>query len=514
MSSEPGQAALVLLRVEELSKSYSGFLALNRMTLDLRAGEVHILFGENGAGKSTLINIVCGAIAPSGGRVLLEDSPLEMNSVKDARDKGIAAVFQEFSLAPDLTIEENWFLGAEITAWVQSPKGRDARRAHSMLAELGFRLDPTALVSTLSRAECQMVEIAKAVMTNPRVLIFDEPTASLTESETLVLFSLIKRLKAKGVGMIYITHRIDEIQKIGDRVTVMRDGQFIETLDARSATKTELVESMTGRKFGDFYPHINFTPGEEVLSINGLATRDGRVSDVTLNVRAGEIVGLAGLVGCGKSEIGRACFGLEALATGEITFCGAALRDPQPRHLIALGMGFVPSDRIREGLMLGRSTRENLSISALETDVFSNCGFLRRGRERRFAQDMGTRVGVRPLRVEGAVLDYFGGNKQKVLLGRAIASPLRLLILDEPTVGIDVGAKAEVYELLATLVKEGMAILLISSDLPEVLSLSNRVYVVRHGQIADELTGHRQTEDAALANFFLTEQDAKKERND
>ena len=347
-----------------------------------------------------------------------------------------------------------------------------------------------------------MVEIAKAVMTDPRVLILDEPTASLTEAETNVLFALIERLKAKGVGMIYISHRIDEIRKIGDRVTVMRDGQYIETLDARTATKTELVESMTGRSFGDFYPKLNFRPGEPVLSIDGLATLDGRVSDVSLNVRAGEIVGLAGLVGCGKSEIGRACFGLEALASGEIHFAGERLRHPHPRHLIQKGMNFVPSDRMREGLLMGRSTRENLSLSALFQKEFSNRGFLRRKREVKFAHEMGERIGVRPLRVEGAVSDYSGGNKQKVMLGRAIASPLRLLILDEPTIGVDVGAKAEVYALLSELVQDGMAVLLISSDLPEVLIMSNRVYVVRQGHIADELVAERKTEDVALKSFF------------
>lgn len=501
----PGRApadARTLLRVDAVSKSFSGFVALNRMSLAVSAGEVHILFGENGAGKSTLINIICGALAPTSGRVLLDGESLNLRSVREARNKGIAAVFQEFSLAPDLSVEDNLFLGVELCRYGKLLK-RDMRvKARQLLSELDFPIDPASRVSSLSRAECQMVEIAKAVLTEPRVLIFDEPTASLTESETTVLFDLIARLKVKRVGMIYITHRIDEIGKIGDRVTVMRDGQFIETFDAKIATKTQLVESMTGRKFGDFYPAIHYQPGREILSISNLATIDGRVSDVTLNVREGEIVGLAGLVGCGKSEIGRACFGLEALTRGNIEFCGEALRRPQPRDLIRRGMGFVPSDRIREGLLLDRSTRENLSLAALEGRAFTTRGFLRRRYEKNFAQEMAEKLGVRPLRLEAPVAHYSGGNKQKILLGRSIASPLRLLILDEPTVGIDVGAKAEVYDLLKGLVEMGMAILLISSDLPEVLSLSNRVYVVRHGRISDELTGERKTEDAALGNFF------------
>lgn len=499
----PGAVAdAPLLAVENLTKNFGSFCALNQMTLDLRAGEVHVLFGENGAGKSTLINIICGALAPSGGRVILDGQPITLASVKQARDRGIAAVFQEFSLAPDLTIEENLFLGSELFSgpWLRRSEMR--LRARKTLDDLGFRLDPRLRVSSLSRAECQMVEIAKAISTDPRVLIFDEPTASLTEAETAALVVLIARLKARGVGMIYITHRIEEIARIGDRVTVMRDGQFIETRDARTATRTQLVESMTGRKFGDFYPKINFTPGDEVLSVDGLATLDGRVRDATLNVRSGEIVGLAGLVGCGKSEIGRACFGLEPLSAGTIRFSGEILSRPEPRDLIERGLIYVPSDRIREGLLLGRPVRENLSLSSLESVRLSKGGVLRRREERIFALEMGQRLGVKPLRVEGAAADYSGGNKQKVLLGRAIATRPGLLILDEPTVGIDVGAKAEVYALLVDLVRQGMAILIISSDLPEVLSLSNRVYVVSHGRVTDELTGDQRTESAALGKFF------------
>lgn len=491
-----------LLSVESLSKNFGNFRALDQMMFNLRAGEVHVLFGENGAGKSTLINIICGALDPSGGSLVLDGRPITLSSVKDARDRGIAAVFQEFSLAPDLTIEENLFLGSELVSGIRLRRAEMRLRARETLEDLGFRLDPRRRVSSLSRAECQMVEIAKAIVTDPRVLIFDEPTASLTEAETAALFSLIAGLKARGVGMIYITHRIEEIVRIGDRVTVMRDGRFIETLDARTATRTELVESMTGRKFGDFYPKVNFAPGEEVLSIDGLATSDGRVRDAGLTIQRGEIVGLAGLVGCGKSEIGRACFGLEPLEAGTIRFCGETMRHLDPRQLIERGLIYVPSDRIREGLLLGRSTRENLSLSSLESRRFNVGGFLRRKEERGFAHDMGQRLGVRPLRVEGAVADYSGGNKQKVLLGRAIAMPLKLLILDEPTVGIDVGAKAEVYALLAELVQQGVAILIISSDLPEVLSLSHRVYVVSGGRVTDELTGERRTESAALGKFF------------
>ncbi|MEQ9691786.1 MAG: sugar ABC transporter ATP-binding protein [Bauldia litoralis] len=503
-SAEEGAPAdsPILLQIKKLTKYYGSFRALHDMSLELRAGEVHVLFGENGAGKSTMINIVSGATDATSGTITLDGEPLNLGSVRDARNRGIAAVFQEFSLAPELTVEENLFLGVELTSGGHLRKAEMRKKATQVLKDLGFALRPTETVNGLSRAECQMVEIAKAVMTEPRILIFDEPTASLTEGETEILFALIARLKAQGVGIVYITHRIDEIRKIGSRVTVMRDGEYVETLDAGTATKTQLVEAMTGRRFGDFYPTVSFEPGKVVLSIDGLATRDRRVSDVSLKVRAGEIVGLAGLVGCGKSEIGRACFGLEPLARGRIDFLDKTLTRPRPKDLIRAGMGYVPSDRIREGLMLGRSTRENISLSALGTSAFSTRGFLKRRFEREHARRIGERVGIRPLRVEGQVADYSGGNKQKVLLSRAITSPLRLLILDEPTVGIDVSAKAEIYDLFTELIRDGMAILLVSSDLLEVLSLSNRVYVVRQGHIAAELAGDQKTEDTALKNFF------------
>lgn len=501
--ADPAAPGRPLLQAVNVSKSYPGVQALSGMNFDLRAGEVHVLFGENGAGKSTLVGIICGAQQPTSGAILLDGERLTLRSAHDARAAGIAAVFQEFSLAPDLSVEENLFLATELrTRFGLLDKGAMRRQAEATLADLGFEIDARAPVGALSRAECQMVEIAKAIRLRPRVLVLDEPTASLSEAETRALFRLIARLRQEGVGIVYISHRIGEIQEIGDRVTVMRDGCHIATLGARGASRTQLVELMTGRTFGDFYPHIDFAPGEPVLEIERLATRDGRVQDVSLTVRAGEIVGLAGLVGCGKSEIGRACFGLEPLARGGFKALGRPVPKPTPRALLRLGLAYVPSDRIREGLLLGRPTKENLSLAILERPALSRRGILRLRKEREFARSLGESMGVRPLSLARPVGHYSGGNMQKVLLGRLLASEMRVLILDEPTIGIDVGAKAEVYGLLHDLVKAGVGILLISSDLPEVLSLSHRVHVVRDGHIVDELVGGRRTEEAALANFF------------
>jgi len=498
--------APALLSVRSVSRHFPGVHALTDMSLDVQAGEVHVLFGENGAGKSTLMNIICGALAPSSGQLLMHGKPVAFRSVQDARKAGVSIVHQEFSLAPDLTVEENLFLANETLGWaglLRKKAMHEGAKAH--FRRLGFDIAPRALVRSLSRAECQMVEIAKAALTNPRILILDEPTASLTEAETAQLFALIRALRGQGVGIVYISHRISEIQAIGDRVTVMRDGRFIKTVPAAQTNRTQLVELMTGRSFGGFYPHIHFQPADPVLRVTGLATACGRVKDASLTVRHGEIVGLAGLVGCGKSEIGRACFGIQTRTAGSIFLDGAELRRTTPRRFIEAGVAYVTNDRIHEGMLLTRSVRENLSLASLKSPSLLKKGLLARGAEKRESLAMARRMSLAPLEIERSARDFSGGNMQKALLGRFLARRPRLLILDEPTVGIDVNAKAEIYAVLEQLVGEGMAVLLISSDLPEVLSLSNRVYVVRDGQTVDELADERKTEEDALSGFFMKE---------
>lgn len=495
-----------LLSVRGISRHFPGVQALCDMDLDVLAGEVHVLFGENGAGKSTLMNIICGALAPSSGQLLMDGEAVTFRNVQEARKAGIAVVFQEFSLAPDLTVEENLFLANETLGWGGILNKRCMReRALAHFSRLGFKLSPQARVRQLSRAECQMVEIAKAALTNPRVLILDEPTASLTESETVQLFALIRQFQQQGVGVIYITHRISEIQAIGNRVTVMRDGRLIRTVPAAETDRKQLVELMTGRSFAGFYPSIAFQPGEPVLTVHGLATASGLVREASLTVREGEVVGLAGLVGCGKSEIGRACFGIESVAEGAIQVGGRELGKAAPRSFIESGVAYVTNDRIQEGMLLGRSVRENIGLASLKSAALMKNGWLSRRAEKEISLGMAKRMSLAPLDIERAAYSFSGGNMQKALLGRFLARQPKLLILDEPTVGIDVNAKAEIYGVLEQLVKEGMAVLLISSDLPEVLSLSNRVYVVREGATVDELVGARKTEEAALSGFFVKE---------
>lgn len=495
-----------LLSVRHVSRQFPGVQALSNMSLDVFAGEVHVLFGENGAGKSTLMNIISGALAPSSGQLYMHGDPIVFQSVQDARHAGISVVYQEFSLAPDLSVEENLFLANEVVGWggfLNKQAMRQLAQTHFQC--LGFDISPQALVRTLSRAQCQMVEIAKATLTSPRVLILDEPTASLTDSETDQLFDLIRNLQQQGVGIIYISHRISEIQAIGNRVTIMRDGRFIKTVQASETDQTQLVELMTGRSFGGFYPKIEFQPGQAVLSVSRLATTNGHVQNASLTVHAGEIVGLAGLVGCGKSEIARACFGVEAKAAGSILLGEKNIDRATPGMLIEMGVAYVTNDRIQEGMLLSRSVRENISLASLKTPNLSKNGLLSLSAEKRESFSMAHRMSLAPLEIERDARNFSGGNMQKALLGRFLARQPRLLILDEPTVGIDVNAKAEIYAVLKQLVNEGMAVLLISSDLPEVLSLSNRVYVVRDGTIVDELTGARKTEEDALSNFFVKE---------
>lgn len=493
----------MLLKLRGVTKSFVGIRALEDVDFDLNAGEVHVLFGENGAGKSTLINVIAGALVPDRGAIELQGRIERLGSVHEARRLGIAAVFQEFSLAPDLTVEENLFLGAEPKRWLLLDKRTVRQKARAMLTHLGFKVDPTARVSSLSRAEQQMVEIAKAILTKPKVIIFDEPTASLTEQETAQLFQLIARLKAEGVGIVYITHRIAEIYQIGDRVTVMRDGRKIQTLPLSQVDQAHLVELMTGRQIGAFFPRIAHNAGDVVLRVSDLRTLDGRVRNASIEVRAGEIVGLAGLVGCGKSEIGRACFGLAPLAPGStVEFCNERISRPLPRHMLARGLQYLPSDRRREGLMLERSTRENISLPMLSQPELRRLGFLRRGAERARARHLAERMGVTPLRMESAVIQYSGGNQQKIVLAKMMSRDMKVLILDEPTVGVDVASKAEIYGFLEKMVQAGIGILLISSDLPEILNLSRRVYVIHEGVVRSHFEGAGITESNVLQSFF------------
>jgi ribose transport system ATP-binding protein len=491
-----------ILQAQGVSKQFPGVLALDAVDFELPAGEVHVLFGENGAGKSTLIQILAGVHAPTAGGIRFRGQPVELQGVHHARTLGISAVFQEFSLVPTLTIEENLFLGAELTNHGVLDKSALHRQADDILKRLGFPLRPRQRVQDLTRAEQQMVEIAKAFRTDLSVLILDEPTASLTDREAERLFAMIEQAKSRGVGIVYVTHRMREIHRLGDRVTVLRDGKRVATLSVADADDDRLLQLMTGRVISQVFPKIAYRPERPLLEISQLTTADNAVRGVSLSVRSGEVVGLAGLIGSGKSAVGRACFGLEHIASGRVSFDGRDVTGRSARAMLDLGTFYLPPDRREEGLVMMRSVRENVSLPWLAARPFTRFGFINRGNEGAQVRDLAERLNLQPRNIEHDLDRLSGGNQQKVLLAKGLVSAVKLFILDEPTVGVDVGTRVAIYGFIRDLCQSGAGILLISSDLPEILHLTNRTYVMYRGDMRAELEGAEITQDRVLANFF------------
>lgn len=495
-----------LLDLKGVTKFYGPAAALDDVDFDLESGEIHVLFGENGAGKSTLINVITGNVWPTAGSYRLADEPVSGMTPQEARQSGIAAVFQEFSLIPDLSVEENLFLGRERKSAGVLKQAEMRKEALAFIAKLGFDVPVDARVEDLSRAQRQMVEIAKALFGEARVLILDEPTASLTDSDADMLFGLLKTLKAQGVGIIYVSHRMREIRLLADRITVLRGGKKIATVPGSGVTEAQLVEMMVGRPVSDLYPRIPHAPGRTMLELVNLSSADGRVRDVSLRVAAGEIVGLAGLVGCGKGEVGRLVFGLDVIAGGEVRIEGEAVSGNTPAAMLRRGVCYFPADRGTDGLAPNRPIRENASAAALDLREIASRGWLNLRAEAAKVARVLEKLGVRPLAPEQTVVQFSGGNRQKVMLARGLMRDIRVFLFDEPTVGIDVGAKAEIYELMRNLVADGAAILLASSELPEILNLSNRVYVMHEGEVVAHLEGERRTEAEVLNAFFGKQQ--------
>jgi len=491
-----------VLRVRGLSKRYGTHLALKPVNLDLHAGQVHILFGENGAGKSTLISMIAGANQPTDGSLEIGTHTGGFTCVGEARRHGVRAVFQEFSLIPDLTVADNIVLGEEpVRAFGMLSKAAARSQVRELIAGLGFDLDADATVADLPRGKQQMVEICKAVRQNPKVLILDEPTASLSEHDTKALFALIERLKAQGTAIVYITHRMHEIPLIGDTLTVLRDGHLVASV-AATTPESALIELMTGRTVSaDIYPALRSDLGEVVLSLRGYTTRSREVVDASLQVRAGEIVGVAGLVGCGKSELGQACFGLHKIDAGELALNGQIHRFAHPADAIAAGLWYSPSDRKREGLALVRPASENMTLSSL---AFGSArgAWLRRKAESSLLRHISSQVDFPVPRLGEAVGNFSGGNQQKALLAKGLAQNVNVYIFDEPTVGVDVGARQAIYKYLGELSAAGAAIVLISSDLPELLGLSHRLMVMRGGRIVREFARDQFDQHQVLEQFF------------
>lgn len=486
----------MLLETRKLTRRYPGVVALDHVDFDLEPGEVHVLFGENGAGKSTLISMLAGANTASEGQILLDGKPVSFSTVAEAQEQGVYAVFQEFSLVPTLTVAQNIYLGDEKRRGLFLDRRAMREGAAELFRRLGFEIDPAARVASLSRAQQQMVEIAKAVRGEARVLILDEPTASLTDREVNRLFEFIEDRKAAGVGIIYISHRMQEFSRIANRVTVLRDGAKIGTVAMAQTGEEQLVEMMTGRKSEEIYPVIKHEPGEVILSVRGL--RAPGVSGVDLDIRRGEVLSIAGLVGSGKSASFRALMGLNPRFGGEIRLNGTDVSRATPREMIRAGVYYLSPDRKHEGLDLAARTRENLSVNL----AMSGGAVLNRARIRKDATDIAERVALPPGYREKAISQLSGGNQQKALFGKAFGQEADIFIFDEPTVGVDMGARTTLYRVIRDLAESGKAVVVISSDLPEAMNLAHRLLAFSQGRIVAEFPRGKINEDEVLAAFF------------
>ncbi|MFZ1429637.1 MAG: sugar ABC transporter ATP-binding protein [Geminicoccaceae bacterium] len=498
---QPDPGAPPVLAVEGLSKSFPGVRALHDVRFDVRAGEVHALMGENGAGKSTLIKIVSGVYRPDSGSIKIDGRETRFSGPQAAQAAGIATVFQELLLFPDLSVAENIFLGhAPRSAWGGIDWRAMTTRASEILASLEIHeLDVTAPVSSLSVANRQRVEIAKALSLNARVLIMDEPTAALPEADVLRLFAIVRNLRARGVGVVYISHRMAEIFLLADRVTVLRDGEFVATKAVADTSEPDLITMMVGRTIDHLFPKFATKVGPPVLEVRDLVSPPV-VRGVSLTVRAGEIVGLAGLIGSGRSEVAQTVFGITPAQSGEIRIDGEVVRIGSAAQAKRHGIAYVPEDRGSQGIVRPMSLRHNVSMAVLERIV--RHGFIDRATEAVMATDAIDRFGIRARGPDQIVGKLSGGNQQKVVLGKWLATKPRLLIMDEPTRGIDVGAKAEIHRLMSELAAQGLAVLMISSELPEILGMSDRILVMREGRIVAEFA-RAEADQENIANAMM-----------
>ncbi|MFT4503369.1 sugar ABC transporter ATP-binding protein [Caballeronia sp. 15711] len=484
------------LEVRGISKAYPGVRALDQIAFACSKGSVHALVGENGAGKSTLIKILSGAIAPDEGELLLDGEPYAPESPGKAGAAGVSTIYQEFNLIPGLNVAENIFLGRERVGGGLLESKSMRHEAQALLERIGAPIDVRRRVGTLSVAEQQLVEIAKSLAVSARVLIMDEPSATLSDHEMTLLYNVVRKLSSEGVTIIYVSHRLDEIFDLCDTCTVMKNGRSVCTRPVAELNRESLIRLMVGRELDTRFPEKRpVTTGEIVLEVEGLRLEE-RVRDMTFSVRAGEVVGLAGLVGAGRTEVARAIFGLENIAAGRISFRGQSHRPQSPSQAIAAGIALVPEDRKLQGLVLGLSIRENAILPTLRS--ICRLGFVESRRERERVAKVCKQLAVSASSVEVPVVTLSGGNQQKVVFGKWMASSFSLLILDEPTRGVDVGAKTEFYRLIDEIARSGKAVLLISSELPELIGMADRIVGVRDGVVTGEAMALGSTEESVL----------------
>jgi rhamnose transport system ATP-binding protein len=485
-----------LLALRGITKAFPGVTALDRVGFELRAGEVHALVGENGAGKSTLIKIISGVHQADEGEIEVLGRPVRLATPRAAQELGIAVIYQEPALFPHLTVLDNLYMGAHLRRGPLLDWTAMRRQARGVLESLGVQLDLDETAGRLSPAQQQLVAIARALLREARVLIMDEPTAPLTQRDVSTLVRLIRQIRDRGVGVIFISHRLDEVFAVADRVTVLRDGHHIVTAPVASVTREDLVRYMVGRALATLYPKTASSPGAVALALHDLG-KDRVLHHITLTVRYGEIVGVAGLVGSGRSTLARAVFGLDPPDRGRILVDGREVRITDPRQARALRIAYVPEDRQRQGLILPFSVSANLSLVVLRE--LSRFGFVDEETEARISRQYATRLDVRAPDLRAPVGQLSGGNQQKVVVGKWLASRPKILIMDEPTRGIDVGAKAEMHRLMDELAGRGLAILLISSELPELLGMCDRLVVMHRGRIVGTLSRAEATQERVMA---------------
>ncbi len=480
----------------QATKAFAGVHALENVSIDLYPGEAHGLVGENGAGKSTLVKILGGAHQPDSGALIVRGEPVLLHGPGDASDRGIAVIYQEPTLFPDLSVAENVFIGCQP---LRSGRRIDSRamdrEVETIFERLGVRIDPDRIARGLSIAEQQLVEIAKALSRDARVLIMDEPTAALSPVEAKRLFGVVESLRAEGAAVVFISHRLEEVFALCQRVTVLRDGKLILSQPLEGLTSDDLVRAMVGRELLA-EKHESHLPGEVVLEVSRL-TREGVFLDVSFEVRKGEVVALAGLVGSGRSEVARAIFGIDRYDAGAVAVGGQPLRKGSPSAAMRAGVGFVPEDRRQQGLVMEMSVARNIALASLAS--LRKLGLIFGRTERNFGVEWAKRLQVKYGRVSSPVSQLSGGNQQKVVLAKWLARQPKLLIVDEPTRGIDVGTKSEVHRLISSLAREGIAVLVISSELPEVLTLADRVLVMREGRLVAHMSRVEASEEAIVA---------------
>lgn len=489
----------ILVSMEGIEKSFPGVHALNQCRFELRAGEVHALLGENGAGKSTMMKILAGIYAPDAGQIAYKGRPVTIDGPRAAQQLGIGMIHQELNLMPHLTLAQNVFIGREprrgVRFWLN--EGAINAQTEQLFQSMHLTLDPRTKVADLTVAKQQMVEIAKALSFNSEVLIMDEPTAALTESEIDELFRMIAQLRDRGVGIVYISHRLEEIKRICDRITIMRDGHYINTVNAQEVSIDQIISMMVGRTIYESAPEVPEQPNQEVvLEVKGL-NRAGVLKDINFKLKKGEILGFAGLMGAGRTEVARAVFGADHIDTGEIYVKGQRAQIKTPRDAVRYGIGYLSEDRKRYGLALGMDVESNVVLAAFKK-FFGRLGWVNQGKTRHTAQHYVEALAIKTPTIQQRVRNLSGGNQQKVVIGKWLTADTNILIFDEPTRGIDVGAKSEIYKLLNDLAHQGKSIIMISSELPEVLRMSHRVIVMCEGRITGELSAAEATQEGIM----------------